>query len=109
MEAITARALDGRIAATGYGGPVSQNFDDDLEARFGLMPDFVGRLRDISLLYDRDHEGEYFQLYRRAFGKGFFFEVIERCKGDHGYGAVNAISRSAAQRRLSKPVGMPRE
>ncbi len=60
--------------------PISQNYYDDLEARFGLMPDFVDRLRDLSILYDRDHDGEYFQLYSRTFGEGFFFEIIERSK-----------------------------
>lgn len=89
--------------------PISQNYYDDLEARFGLMPDFVDRLRDLSILYDRDHDGEYFQLYSRTFGEGFFFEIIERRNGYNGYGAANAIFRIAAQRRLSKPVGMPRE
>ncbi len=89
--------------------PISQNYYDDLEARFGLMPDFVDRLRDLSILYDRDNDGEYFQLYSRTFGEGFFFEIVERREGYDGYGAANAIFRIAAQRRLAKPVGLPRQ
>lgn len=88
--------------------PISQNYYDDLEARFGLLPEFVDRLRDASILYDRDNDGEYFQFYSRTFGEGFFFEVVERRNGYTGYGAANAIFRIAAQRRLSKPTGMPR-
>lgn len=88
--------------------PISRNYYDDLEARFGLLPDFVDRLRELSILYDRDGDGEYFQLYSRTFGEGFFFEIVERRNGYNGYGAANAIFRIAAQRRLAQPTGMPR-
>ena len=36
------------------------------------------RLRADSILYDRDEAGEYFQLYSRPYGDGFFFEIVER-------------------------------
>ncbi len=80
---------------------VSRNYYDDLEARFGLEADLSDRLRDSNLLYDRDKDGgEYFQLYSRTFGSGFFFEVVERRGGYGGYGAMNAKIRIAAQKRL---------
>ncbi|MBT9371692.1 bifunctional sugar phosphate isomerase/epimerase/4-hydroxyphenylpyruvate dioxygenase family protein [Rhizobium sp. CSW-27] len=89
--------------------PISRNYYDDLEARLGLLPDFVERLRENSLLYDRDGEGEYFQLYSRTFGEGFFFEIVERRNGYQGYGATNAMFRIAAQKRLATPAGLPRQ
>ena len=44
---------------------MSPNYYDDIEARFGLDPDLVDRLRAENILYDRDEHGEYFQLYAR--------------------------------------------
>src|SRR3546814_12971172 len=71
---------------------------DLIEARFGLEPDLVDRLRAENILYDRDAAGEYFQIYSPNYGDGFFFEIIER-RGYHGYGAPNAPFRIAAQKR----------
>jgi 4-hydroxyphenylpyruvate dioxygenase len=79
--------------------PISPNYYDDLEARFGLDPDLSDRLKALNVLYDRDEHGEYFQLYSRTYGDGFFFEIVER-RGDYqGYGAPNAPLRIAAQQR----------
>jgi 4-hydroxyphenylpyruvate dioxygenase len=86
---------------------ISRNYYDDIEARFGLDPDFAERLRAANILYDRDEAGEYFQLYSPVYGEGFFFEIVER-RGYRGYGAPNAIFRIAAQRRHIRPEGMPR-
>lgn len=78
---------------------ISPNYYDDLEARFGLEAAFSDRLRAENILYDRDDNGEYFQLYSRNYGEGFFFEIIERKGGYSGYGATNAPFRIAAQKR----------
>ncbi|UYN98172.1 MAG: sugar phosphate isomerase/epimerase and 4-hydroxyphenylpyruvate domain-containing protein [Devosia sp.] len=78
---------------------ISQNYYSDLDARLGLDPDLLERLRSANLLYDRDDKGEYFQLYSSSFGEGFFFEVVQRTGGYAGYGAVNAPFRIAAQKR----------
>ncbi|THF47756.1 bifunctional sugar phosphate isomerase/epimerase/4-hydroxyphenylpyruvate dioxygenase family protein [Allorhizobium terrae] len=88
--------------------PISRNYYDDLEARFGLDPDFADRLRDNAILYDRDDKGEYFQIYSRTYGEGLFFEIVERRGHYAGYGAPNAPFRIAAQRRLSRPDGLPK-
>ncbi|KQU94213.1 sugar phosphate isomerase/epimerase and 4-hydroxyphenylpyruvate domain-containing protein [Devosia sp. Root105] len=77
---------------------ISPNYYDDVEARFGLEPEFTGRLRKHNILYDRDEWGEYLQLYSTTFGQGFFFEVVER-RGYRGYGAANAIFRIAALKK----------
>ena len=86
---------------------ISPNYYDDIEARFGLDPDFSDRLKEANILYDRDDNGEYFQLYSPNYGEGFFFEIVER-KGYKGYGAPNAIFRIAAQKRYIRPLGMPK-
>lgn len=99
----------GALARLGFQAlPISRNYYDDLEARFGLTPEFSDALRAASILYDRDDHGEYFQIYSRTFGDGFFLEIIERRGAYRGYGAMNAPFRIAAQRRLLPPEGMPR-
>ncbi|MNL85379.1 hypothetical protein D3C87_2136650 [compost metagenome] len=78
-----------------------------MEARFGLEPDLTERLKAENILYDRDESGEYFQLYSRTFGEGFFFEIVER-RGYKGYGAPNAIFRIAALKKELRPEGVPK-
>ncbi|MBP1871854.1 4-hydroxyphenylpyruvate dioxygenase [Ensifer adhaerens] len=96
------------LAAGGFVSlAISPNYYDDLEARFGLDPDFTERLKAKNILYDRDENGEYFQLYSPTFSGGFFFEIVER-RGYRGYGAANAIFRIAALRKFLEPAGMPR-
>lgn len=86
---------------------ISPNYYDDVEARFGLDPDLADRLRAENILYDRDGDGEYFQLYAPMWGDGFIFEIVERRGGYNGYGAPNAPFRIAAQKRHIRPMGMP--
>jgi len=88
--------------------PISPNYYDDVEARFGLDPDLADRLRAQNMLYDRDEHGEYFQLYAPTWGEGFIFEIVERRGGYKGYGAPNAPFRIAAQKRYLRPSGMPK-
>lgn len=96
------------LAANGFVAlEISQNYYDDLEARFGLDPALTERLQAHNILYDRDEHGEYFQLYSPTYHEGFFFEIVER-RGYCGYGAANAIFRIAALRRHLRPTGMPR-
>lgn len=96
------------LAAGGFVSlAISPNYYDDLEARFGLDPQFTERLKAKNILYDKDEHGEYFQLYSPTFSGGFFFEIVER-RGYRGYGAANAIFRIAALRKSLEPAGMPR-
>jgi 4-hydroxyphenylpyruvate dioxygenase len=78
--------------------PIPHNYYEDLQARFGLDAALLERLERFNILYDRDNEGEYFQLVSRAFSKRFFFEIVER-RGYQGVGAANAAIRLAAQSR----------
>lgn len=103
-------ATAGALAGNGFSAlEIPANYYGDVEARFGLDPAFVATLRAHNILYDRDEHGEFFQLYSRLYGDGFFFEVVERRGGYRGYGAANAPFRTAAQQRLVRPKGMPRE
>ena len=86
---------------------ISPNYYDDVEARFGLDPELTERLKSENILYDRDDDGEYFQLYSGTYGEGFFFEIVER-RGYRGYGAPNAIFRIAALKKQMRPEGMPK-
>ena len=88
--------------------PMSKNYYMDLATRFDLDEVYLARLRGASVLYDEDANGSFFQLYSRPYGDGFFFEVVERRGGYNGYGAPNAPYRIAAQKRLSRPAGVPR-
>ncbi len=64
-----------------------------------LSGELTDRLRADGILYDRDQQGEYFQLYCPTYGDGFIFEIIERRGPYRGYGAPNATFRIAAQKR----------
>jgi 4-hydroxyphenylpyruvate dioxygenase len=83
--------------------PIPRNYYEDLSARFDLAPALLHELAELNILYDRDAEGEYFQLVSRAFAKRFFFEIIER-RGYRGYGAANAPIRLAAQSRYRDDI-----
>lgn len=100
----TAQAL----AANGFEPlRVSPNYYADLAARFGLPAVELEALQAAGILYDRDPGGEFFQLYGRTGGDGFFFEVVER-RGYAGYGAFNAPFRISAQKRHLAPTTLPR-
>jgi 4-hydroxyphenylpyruvate dioxygenase len=81
--------------------PIPENYYNDLRARFDLGDDIVADLAAHAILYDRDGDGEYFQLYTPTFADRFFFEIVER-RSYAGFGAPNAPIRLAAQTRLSR-------
>jgi 4-hydroxyphenylpyruvate dioxygenase len=87
---------------------IPENYYDDLEARYDLDPAFLDRLREHHILYDRDGEAEFLQVYTHVFAQRFFFEIVERRGGYSGFGAVNAPVRLAAQAREARPVTVPR-
>jgi 4-hydroxyphenylpyruvate dioxygenase len=87
---------------------IPENYYEDLEARHGLDPALIDRLREHHILYDRDGEAEFLQVYSHVFAQRFFFEIVERRGGYSGFGAVNAPVRLAAQAREARPVTMPR-
>jgi 4-hydroxyphenylpyruvate dioxygenase len=81
---------------------IGPNYYDDLDARFSIDPAELERMRALGILYDRDEQGEYFQLYSRAIAKRVFFEIVERRGYDH-FGAANAAVRLGAQASHREP------
>lgn len=75
---------------------IPANYYEDLDARFGLEPQFLATLQDLNLLYDRDADGEFLHFYTATVGS-VFFEMVERRGGYDGYGAPNAPVRHAVQ------------
>ncbi len=75
---------------------VSDNYYDDLSARFDLAPETIERMRSLGILYDRAKGGEFFHIYTRMFDERFFFEIVER-RGYDLFGAANTPVRLAAQ------------
>jgi len=78
--------------------PIPTNYYEDLQARFDLDSALIERLAANNILYEREGQGEYFQLFTRAFAKRFFFEIVQR-RSYQSYGASNAAIRIAAQSR----------
>lgn len=95
-------------AMRALGAPVLKipaNYYDDLDARLDPPPELLATLRDHSILYDQDENGEYLHFYTEMLGSRLFFEVVQRLGGYAGYGAAgSAPVRMAAhrQRRLGR-------
>jgi 4-hydroxyphenylpyruvate dioxygenase len=85
---------------------IPENYYDDLEAKTDLSPEVIDELKALNILYERDGDGEYFQIYTHTFANRFFFEIVERRRGYRGFGASNAQIRLAAQARLNPVVAM---
>jgi 4-hydroxyphenylpyruvate dioxygenase len=86
---------------------IPDNYYDDIEARYDLDAAMLAALRRNHILYDREGDGEFFQIYTHVFAERFFFEIVER-RNYQGFGAANASIRLAAQSRDARPPGMPR-
>ncbi|HYQ68260.1 TIM barrel protein [Actinophytocola sp.] len=89
---------------------ISENYYDDLDARFELPADLLADLKAHSVLYDRDEHGEYFHFYTEMLANRVFFEVVQRVDGYHGYGAATSTPvRMTAhrQRRLVAATVIP--
>ncbi|WP_414475172.1 bifunctional sugar phosphate isomerase/epimerase/4-hydroxyphenylpyruvate dioxygenase family protein [Microvirga sp. M2] len=100
-------ATIGQLKANGVALlPIPENYYDDLEVRSDLSAEDVKQLRVNNILYDREGEAEYFQVYTGTLGGGIFFEIVER-RRYQGYGAVNAPIRLASQTRLASAVIVP--
>lgn len=78
---------------------IPDNYYDDLDARFALDPELLNRMREHSVLYDRDASGEFLHLFTELFGERVFFELVQRIGDYRGYGVANAPVRMTAHRR----------
>jgi 4-hydroxyphenylpyruvate dioxygenase len=86
---------------------IPDNYYDDIDSRYQLDPALLKSMKQNAILYDRDEDGEFFQVYTHAFEERFFLEIVER-RGYNGFGAPNAGVRLAAQTREARPRTMPR-
>ncbi len=77
---------------------IPDNYYDDIEAKYDLDEPTMAALRANRILYDREGDGEFFQIYTHSFAERFFFEIVER-RTYQGFGAANAAIRLAAQAR----------
>jgi len=100
-------AVAGMRAAGATFLTISGNYYDDIDSRYQLDPALLTGMKDNGILYDRDGDGEFFQIYTHAFEERFFFEIVQR-RGYNGFGAANAGIRLAAQTREARPRTMPR-
>ncbi|QKV73037.1 sugar phosphate isomerase/epimerase and 4-hydroxyphenylpyruvate domain-containing protein [Amycolatopsis sp. Hca4] len=94
-------ALAAAAAMRAAGAPlldIPGNYYDDLEARLELPPPLLAALREHSVLYDRDADGEFLHFHTALAGARVFFEVVQRIGGYRGFGEVNAPVRMAAHR-----------
>jgi 4-hydroxyphenylpyruvate dioxygenase len=80
--------------------PIPENYYDDLEARVDLPAERLAVFKANNILYDRDADGEYLQVYTKSFKDLFFIEMVQRT-GYKGFGAINAPIRLNAQSRLA--------
>jgi 4-hydroxyphenylpyruvate dioxygenase len=80
---------------------IPENYYDDLEARVDLPAERLEVLKANNILYDKDHDGEYLQVYTESFKDLFFIEIVER-RGYRGFGAINAPIRLASQSRIAR-------
>ncbi|OEU86637.1 4-hydroxyphenylpyruvate dioxygenase [Streptomyces abyssalis] len=79
--------------------PITDNYYDDLDARYAPEPRLLETMRGLNILYDRDEHGEFFHFCTGLLGSRVFFEVVQRVGGYRGDGAVNAPVRMAAHRQ----------
>ena len=57
---------------------IPENYYDDIEAKYDLDAATMAALRDNQILYDREGDGEFFQIYTHTFDERFFFEIVQR-------------------------------
>ena len=79
---------------------ISDNYYDDIEARFGLDFNFCNELKELNILYDEDENGSFLQVYTNLINNTFFFEIVQRINNYQGYGVNNALFRIAAQKNI---------
>lgn len=75
---------------------VTENYYQDLAARFDLTESLLAQLEKFQILYDEDDDGVFYQLYTHLFAGRFCFEIVQR-NGYQGFGTANAQMRMTMQ------------
>ena len=78
---------------------MSNNYYEDLDARFALDPALIEAMCEFGILYDREEGGEFYHLYTPVYGSRVFFEAVQRVGSYGSYGAANSAVRMSALRR----------
>ena len=86
----TARALRERGARL---LTVSNNYYEDVDARFALDSGLREAMCQFGILYNREDGGEFYHLYTPVYGSRVFFEVVQRVGSYGSYGAANSAVR----------------
>jgi 4-hydroxyphenylpyruvate dioxygenase len=84
--------------------PVTENYVDDLAARYDVPDDLLAAIRAHGLMYEEDRHGGYLHLATEVLGQRIYFEVVQRLGGYDGYGTDDAPVRMAAQRRRRQAI-----
>ena len=87
---------------------IPDNYYDDIEAKYDLDAATMAALRDNQILYDREGDGEFFQVYTHIFDERFFFEIVRAARTIRALAPPMPAIRLAAQAREVRPVSMPR-
>ena len=64
---------------------ISDNYYDDIDAKFGLETNILKKIKENNILYDEDSDGSFFQIYTTLINNSFFFEFVHRNKSYDGY------------------------
>ena len=81
---------------------IPSEYYEKTKKEFNLSDTFIAKLKKQNILYDKDGNGEYFQVYSKNLFDGFFFEIVQRKNGYPGYGARNASVRLSSQTILQQ-------
>lgn len=82
---------------------VTENYYDDIAARFNLSNEELARMQKYHILYDEDEHGVFYHLFTELFAGRFCFEAVQR-KGYQGFGAANAQMRMTMQARELRDI-----
>ena len=96
-------------AMRALGAPVLRipdNYYDDLDARLDLPPVLLAAMRENSLLYDRDENGQYLHFSTEMLGSRVFFEVVQRIDEYAGYGAPASVPVRMAAHRWRRLIAL---
>ena len=94
---------------------IPDNYYDDLEAKYDLDDATMAALRDNQILYDREGDGEFFQIYTPIFDERFFFEIVAapelsgiwRAERRNSPGRANPGSAAARHAAFGIATGVP--
>ena len=51
---------------------ISDNYYDDIDAKFGLETNILKKIKENNILYDEDSDGSFFQIYTTLINNSFF-------------------------------------